>query len=219
MGGCLQIELAPWKRVAITRLFALGPALAVALSTVENQKLFININEYLNILQSVQLPFAMLPVLHFASSHDMLGRFASGRTLFAVTCGLAMIVLIVNVVLVVQFLQAPPVQEQGDESEYHFPPWVLAVVALYAVVYFGVCARMMWSELKELGQWIVRTLGGEAAGVQARRSSLPPELVLRPSGSHGRPQGHGHGNEGHEIPMAGSPGNDVAQIPTEYATA
>ena len=102
MGGCLQIELAPWKRVAITRIFALGPALLVALSTVENQKLFNNINEYLNILQSVQLPFAMLPVLHFASSKRHLGRFASGPILFAVTCCLAFLVLSVNVLLVVQ---------------------------------------------------------------------------------------------------------------------
>ena len=38
--------------------------------------LFNEINEFLNILQSIQLPFAMLPVLHFASSADLL-RLAS----------------------------------------------------------------------------------------------------------------------------------------------
>ena len=68
MGGCLQIKLEPWKRVALTRAFALGPALLVAASASSNQKLFNNINEYLNILQSVQLPFAVLPTLHFAAS-------------------------------------------------------------------------------------------------------------------------------------------------------
>jgi len=34
MGGCLEIQLSPWVRVAITRVFALGPALAVAAATV-----------------------------------------------------------------------------------------------------------------------------------------------------------------------------------------
>ena len=29
--------------------------------------LYNSINEYLNVLQSVQLPFAMLPVLHFTA--------------------------------------------------------------------------------------------------------------------------------------------------------
>ena len=33
MGGCLQIQLAPWKRVALTRAFALGPALLVSVAT------------------------------------------------------------------------------------------------------------------------------------------------------------------------------------------
>jgi hypothetical protein len=99
MGGCLQIKMAPWKRVAITRIFALGPALLVALTTVENSKLFNNINEYLNILQSVQLPFAMLPVLHFAGSTRLLGRFASGPVLYAVTLLLAGLVMVSSDVL------------------------------------------------------------------------------------------------------------------------
>jgi Mn2+/Fe2+ NRAMP family transporter len=77
MGGCLQIQLSPWVRVAITRVFALGPALAVAISTYGHQKLFNQINEYLNVLQSVQLPFAMLPVLHFAAQSSM-KQFRSG---------------------------------------------------------------------------------------------------------------------------------------------
>ena len=66
MSGCLDIELPPWKRVFATRLFALGPALIVALLTSNGSGAFDNINEYLNVLQSVQLPFAMLPTLHFA---------------------------------------------------------------------------------------------------------------------------------------------------------
>ena len=77
MGGCLQIQLAPWKRVAFTRAIALVPALLVAVSTGSDTSLFNNINEYLNVLQSVQLPFAMLPVLHFAANKKVMGRFAS----------------------------------------------------------------------------------------------------------------------------------------------
>jgi len=166
MGGCLQLELAAWKRVAITRIFALGPALAVALSTVENAKLFININEYLNILQSVQLPFAMLPVLHFASSKRHLGRFASGPILFAVTCCLAFLVLSVNVLLVVQFLQDPPVEDQGDEAVAALPAWAMLLATLYGIVYFGLCIRMMWEEVVELARWLKR--------VAQRRSLRPP---------------------------------------------
>ena len=53
MGGMVQIKLRPWKQIAMTRALALGPALAVAVSTYGDQRLFNRINEYLNVLQSV----------------------------------------------------------------------------------------------------------------------------------------------------------------------
>ena len=138
MGGMLQLQLAPWKRVAFTRVFALGPALAVAASTISHPALFNNINEYLNVLQvrarvatlpsstvlplpqssspallgtpqsstpafprqyvlqSVQLPFAMLPVLHFTASPKLLGRFRSSPSAMIISWSLALIVLGVN---------------------------------------------------------------------------------------------------------------------------
>jgi len=176
MGGCLQIELAPWKRVAITRIFALGPALAVALSTVENQKLFININEYLNILQSVQLPFAMLPVLHFASSKRLLGRFASGPILFGATCALAFLVLSVNVILIVQFLQDPPIESQNEDENVKTPAWVLASVCLFGVVYIGLCVRMMGEETLTLLHWCREAI--KRRGLLRSGFTMPRELAM-----------------------------------------
>ena len=137
MGGCLQIKLAPWKRVALTRVIALGPSLAVAATTTNNMALFNNINEYLNILQSVQLPFAMLPVLHFAAQESLLGRFKSKTVLSAVTTVLALLVMGVNTFQIQQFVA-------------EFPGWALALVSVYAVFYFAVCLRMVWDEVKHL---------------------------------------------------------------------
>ncbi len=37
MGGCLSIQLQPWKRVALTRAAALGPALIVATWTMSDE--------------------------------------------------------------------------------------------------------------------------------------------------------------------------------------
>ena len=90
------------------RLFqiALGPAIAVSVTTGGDSSLFNNINEYLNVLQSVQLPFAMLPVLHFAASKDVMGRFASSHTLFWISGCLALLVMTVNVILVAEFIQS-----------------------------------------------------------------------------------------------------------------
>ena len=57
------------------------------------------VNEYLNVLQSVQLPFAMLPVLHFTASRRRLGRFVSGRKWMALSVCLALLVIAINVTL------------------------------------------------------------------------------------------------------------------------
>jgi len=134
MGGTLEIRLAPWVRVAITRVFALGPALAVATATVSNQRLFNDINEYLNILQSIQLPFAMLPVLHFTAQQSHLGKFRSGPILMAISTMLAMLVMAVSLVLICQFCQ--------DLSST-----ATAVVIVYGIVYSSVCIRMVYDEV------------------------------------------------------------------------
>ena len=74
-GGMLQIKLPLAVQVA-PRGSSPGPALAVATLTIENDQLYNNINEYSNILQPIQLPFAMpLPVLHFTASRRLMGRF------------------------------------------------------------------------------------------------------------------------------------------------
>ena len=144
MGGTLQIKLVPWKQVALTRVMALGPALAVAMSTVSNQSLFNNINQYLNILQSVQLPFAMLPVLHFVASKRLMGRFRSSRITMAGTTGLALLVMSVNIFLVVQFL-----------SGSNYEPGTFVGIGLYAVFYFGCCLACIWpASTRHIGDFI-----------------------------------------------------------------
>ena len=181
MGGCLQLHLAPWQQVALarlhpssappftllhshlhshlssqvalTRLFALGPALAVAVGTVSHQTLFNNINEYLNVLQSVQLPFAMLPVLHFAASRDLMGRFASSKKLFAISACLALLVMSINVMLIVEFIGDPPTANVDDENPDPTPVWVLLLIVLVGIAYFGVCIRLVWDELLALGRY------------------------------------------------------------------
>ena len=74
MNGMLNIELPAWKRVALTRLVAIGPSLVVAFWARSVPGLLNTVNEHLNIMQSMLIPFAMLPVLHFASSSRLLGR-------------------------------------------------------------------------------------------------------------------------------------------------
>ncbi|GAM26349.1 hypothetical protein SAMD00019534_095240 [Acytostelium subglobosum LB1] len=72
MEGFLNLRIKPWKRLMITRCTAIVPAIAVA---ILSQSHLDSLDEWLNVLQSVQLPFAILPVLFFTSREEVMGQF------------------------------------------------------------------------------------------------------------------------------------------------
>ena len=63
--------------------------------------------QWLNILQSVQLPFALLPVLHFTSSPRLMGSFANKGWVNYTCWILAVFVIGINVYLVATFIADP----------------------------------------------------------------------------------------------------------------
>ena len=73
MEGFLNINLPIWKRVVLTRSIAIIPALGI---TVLNRDQLTGMDIYLNILQSVQLPFALIPLIKFVGSPKIMGSFA-----------------------------------------------------------------------------------------------------------------------------------------------
>ena len=62
MGGFLNLKITKWRRIAITRSAAIGPTLLVALAFRNQDTKLDSLNEWINVLQSVQLPFALIPV-------------------------------------------------------------------------------------------------------------------------------------------------------------
>lgn len=63
-----------WRSLALTRSIALVPALFVALATQSWPRISDDVDQWLNILQCVQLPFALLPVLNFTSQGKLMGE-------------------------------------------------------------------------------------------------------------------------------------------------
>lgn len=57
------------------------PTITVALAATNDLDMM---NNWLNVLQSVQLPFALLPVLHFTSSERIMKEFKNGRWVFVI---------------------------------------------------------------------------------------------------------------------------------------
>ena len=74
----MQIKWPRWKRVLITRSIALVPTLSLALIAkgVEN---LTGMNDLLNCVQMIQLPFALLPIITFTSHRDIMHEYKSSR--------------------------------------------------------------------------------------------------------------------------------------------
>jgi len=110
MGGFLNLRLKKWTRSLITRSFAIVPTMIVALVFNKSESTLDVLNEWLNILQSIQIPFALIPLLYLVSKEEIMGSFAIGRLLKNVTWCVAALVISINGYLLLDFFS---VEVQG----------------------------------------------------------------------------------------------------------
>lgn len=76
MEGFLNLQWARWKRVLFTRMIAIVPTFLVAFfSNIDN---LTGMNDILNAIMTLQLPFATLPTIAFTSSSQIMGEFRNG---------------------------------------------------------------------------------------------------------------------------------------------
>jgi len=133
MEGFLELKLPAWKRVMFTRTIALGPAVLVALASSSDSTAGDTLDQWLNILQSVQLPFALLPVLHFTSQNRIMGDFKNGRIVKAIVWILAVAVVVINIYLIASFLTNP---SNPTPRTWWFYTFVL-ILAFFYFVFIG----------------------------------------------------------------------------------
>ena len=63
------------------------------------------LNDFLNTVMSIMLPFAIMPTLCFTSSPFVMGEFANGFFNKIAVCALSLIVICINMMIVVQYVQ------------------------------------------------------------------------------------------------------------------
>ncbi|GLE05318.1 hypothetical protein PINS_up014331 [Pythium insidiosum] len=143
MEGFLNLRLSPWKRVALTRCVALVPALTVAILSEEHPEDSDRMDEFLNVLQSIQLPFALLPVLIFTSSPRIMGDFANGTRAILVGWLLGFLVCAINLYLVVVNLNGMELSATA-----------LALVLVVGGAYFWFLAYLVRAEMRIFWRWL-----------------------------------------------------------------
>uniref|UniRef100_A0A8C7S8I0 Solute carrier family 11 member 2 n=1 Tax=Oncorhynchus mykiss TaxID=8022 RepID=A0A8C7S8I0_ONCMY len=76
MEGFLNLRWSRFSRVLLTRSIAITPTLLVAI--FQDVTHLTGMNDFLNVLQSMQLPFALIPILTFTSLSSLMSEFANG---------------------------------------------------------------------------------------------------------------------------------------------
>jgi manganese transport protein len=100
MEGFLNLRLRPWLRRLVTRLIAIVPAVVViAIYGEEGSGPLIVLSQ---VILSMQLPFAIFPLVQFTSSRRMMGPFAISLWVKALAWPVCIIIAGLNVYLLYQ---------------------------------------------------------------------------------------------------------------------
>jgi manganese transport protein len=94
MEGFLQIKLKPWVRRLMTRMLAVIPAL-LAIGYYGEQQVS-NLIIFSQVILSLQLPFAVIPLVLFTSNRQIMGKFVSPNWLKSMAWSIAAIIVGLN---------------------------------------------------------------------------------------------------------------------------
>ncbi len=103
MEGFLDLRMSPWLRRLITRAAAIVPAVLVVLWYGEHGVARLLLLS--QVILSMQLSFAVIPLVKFTGNPEVMGRFTNPRWLQALAWLAAAMILVLNVWLLVQTLR------------------------------------------------------------------------------------------------------------------
>jgi manganese transport protein len=98
MEGYLRLRINPWMRRLLTRLLAIVPAVLVIL--IMGEEKVDSLLVFSQVLLSMQLAFAVIPLIHFVSDRKSMGTFAIGSATRVGAWLVAAIIVTLNLKLV-----------------------------------------------------------------------------------------------------------------------
>lgn len=159
MEGFLNLRWSRFARVLLTRSIAITPTLLVAI--FQDVQHLTGMNDFLNVLQSMQLPFALIPILTFTSLTSIMNDFANGMV-WKISGGIVILVVCaINMYFVVVYVTA-----LNSVLLY-------VIAALLSIAYLCFVGYLAWHCLVALGV--------SCLDFGSRVSNRPAVLIEEPS--------------------------------------
>ena len=137
MEGFLDLRVRPWLRRLITRTLAVIPA--VFTIWIAGERGTYKLLLLSQVILSMQLPFAVIPLIRFTGDRGRMGEFANRAWVKALAWACAFLILILNFWLVLQ-VTVPWIEESPWRALF-VAPVVLSVLALLGYVSFSTQRR------------------------------------------------------------------------------
>jgi manganese transport protein len=174
MEGYLNLRIRPWLRRLLTRLIAVVPAvivIGVAGEAATGKLLVLS-----QVILSLQLPFATIPLIHFVSDRTEMGKHAIRGVMRVLAWLVVIVILALNVWLVAQVV-----------GGWMALPGTGGLLARILVIPFAsaVGALLLWVAFHP---WLVSAFGRrparapKAAGTGIHRETELPPFSLEPPG-------------------------------------
>ncbi|WP_268800456.1 Nramp family divalent metal transporter [Pseudomonas huanghezhanensis] len=99
MEGFLRLKIPGWARRLVTRGLAIIPVIVVTLiyGSEGTAKLLV----LSQVILSMQLPFAVIPLVRFVSDKQLMGALVTGRTLTVCAWSIATLIVVLNLILLI----------------------------------------------------------------------------------------------------------------------
>ena len=151
MEGFLNLHWKRWIRVLVTRSIAVVPTFLVAFFTqIEDLS---GMNDLLNCLMSLMLPFALLPTIAFSSDKRIMGTFANGIVAQVIAIFLAIVVIAVNIFFVLDYVMAV---RSGINSSIAGGLFI-AIITFLGFLYLLFCLYLALDMLVRMGaHWVLQ---------------------------------------------------------------
>jgi manganese transport protein len=103
MEGFINLRIKPWLRRIITRLMAIVPA--VIFIALYGDRSVTDLLIFSQVVLSIQLPFAIFPLVSITSNKKIMGNFANGEILKIFAWAIALLIASLNVWLIYSILK------------------------------------------------------------------------------------------------------------------
>ncbi|XP_064387792.1 natural resistance-associated macrophage protein 2-like [Halichondria panicea] len=135
MEGFLDLKWAKWKRVLLTRSVAMVPCVIIAILAVN---VLDSLSDYINVEQSLLLPFSLFPLLHATSSKEVMGEFKNSVVWSIVVWIMALVIIGVNIYFVIDVVALP------GQWWRHLLVAIGLLIYLVVVSYFALFPLILW---------------------------------------------------------------------------